>query len=129
MGELRMPLQLFTCLVSSSTPGDKVGGGFYKSKGPSLVLSAADNALRSGPSSPAPRTRESNSMVSSRPSLGPAMREGQPRSTHVGWGATALGLGPGSRHSCSFGSSGGVGSPDTKSGSHSDDCADEDQSI
>ena len=68
-------------------------------------------------------------MVSSRLSLAAAMRGGKPGSTHVGSGATALGLGPGFRHSCSFGSSGGVGSSDTQSGSHSDDWADADQSI
>ena len=42
-----MPRQLLTSLVKSST-GDTVGGGFFKSESPSLVLSAADNALRSG---------------------------------------------------------------------------------
>ena len=68
-------------------------------------------------------------MVSSRPSLGAAMCGGKPPSMHVSSGATALGLGPGFRHSCSFGSSGGVGSSDTESGSHSDDWADADQSI
>ena len=56
-------------------------------------------------------------MVSSRPSLGAAMRGGQPGFTQVGSGATALGLGPCFRHSCSFGSFGGVGSSDTQSGS------------
>ena len=120
-----MPLQLLTSLCSSSTPGDIVGGGFFKLESPYFILSAADNALRSGSSSPASRTRESNSMVSSRPSLAPAMREGKPRSTQVGSGATALGLGPGFIHSCSFGSSGGVGSGDSQLVSHSDDWADD----
>ena len=32
IGELRMTLQLFRSLVSSSTPGDMVGGGFFKSE-------------------------------------------------------------------------------------------------
>ena len=121
--------QLSTSLVSSSTPGDIVVAGFFKSESPSFVLSAADDALRSGSSSPAPRTRESNSMVSSRPSLGAAVGGGKPRYTHVGSGATALGLGPGFRHSCSLYCSGGVGSPVTQSGSHSDVWADDDQSI
>ena len=58
VGELRMPPQLFTSLVTSSTPGDMVGGGFFKSESPSFAFSAADKALRSGSSSPAPRTRE-----------------------------------------------------------------------
>ena len=31
------------------------------------------------------------------------MRGGKPRSTHVSLGATALGVGPGFGHSCSFG--------------------------
>ena len=124
-----MPLQLFTSLVKGSTPGDMVGCGFFKTKSPSLVLSAADNALRSGSSSPVPRTQESQSMVSWRLSLGTAMRGGKPRSTHVVSGAAALGLGPGFRHSCSFGSSGGVGSLDTQWGSHCDDWDDADQSI
>ena len=53
----------------------------------------------------------------------------KPRSTHVGLSATALELGPGFRHSCSYGYSGGAGSPDTQSGSHSDFRADNDQSI
>ena len=101
IGELRMPLQLFTSLVNSSTPENIVGGGVFKSQSPNLGLSAADNALRSGSSSPAPRTRESKSMVSSRPSLGAARRAGRPRSMHVASGATALGLGPGLRHSFS----------------------------
>ena len=57
------------------------------------------------------------------------MRGDKTQFTHVGEGATALGLGPGFRHSCSFGSSGGVGSSDTQSGSHSDERADADQSI
>ena len=46
-GELRMPLQLFTSLVSSYTPADMVAGAFFKSESPNLVLRAADNALRS----------------------------------------------------------------------------------
>ena len=129
IGELRMPLQLFTSLVNSSTSRGGVGGGFFKWESPNLVLSAADNALRSESSSPAPRTRESKSMVSSRPSLGAAITGGKPPSTHIDLGAPALGLEPGFRHSCSFGSSGGVGSSDTQSGSHSDDWADADQSI
>ena len=128
MGELQMPLQLFASLVSSSTPGDIVGGGFFRSESPDFVLSAADNALKSGSSSPAPRTRDSSSMVSSRPSLGAAIRGDKPRSTLVGLGATALGLGPGFRHSYSLAFSGGIGSCDTQSGSHSDDWADDDQS-
>ena len=93
VGELRMPLQLFTSLVRSSTPGDIVGGGFFKLQSPDFVLSAADNALRSGSSSPAPRTRDSNSIVSSRPSLGAPIRGGKPRSTLVDLAATDLGLG------------------------------------
>ena len=44
-----MPLQLFTSLLKRSTPGDTVGRGFFKSESPSLVLSAADKALRPGP--------------------------------------------------------------------------------
>ena len=124
-----MPLQLFTSLVDSLTSGDIVGGGFFKSESPNFVFSAADNALRSGSSSPAPRTRKRKSMDSSRSSLGAAMRGSKRRSTHVGSGATALGRGPGFRHSCSFSSSRGVGSSETQSGSHSDDWADADQSI
>ena len=46
LGELQIPLQLFTSLVNNSTPGDVVGGGFYKSESPNFVLSDADNALR-----------------------------------------------------------------------------------
>ena len=61
-----MPPQLFTSLASSSTPGDIVGVGFFRSESPNIVLSAADNALRSGSSSLAPRTRDSKSMVSSK---------------------------------------------------------------
>ena len=68
-------------------------------------------------------------MVSSRPSLGAAMRGGKPRTTHVRSGATPLGLRPAFRHSGSFGFSGGVGSPDTQSGSHSDDWAHDNQSV
>ena len=124
-----MPLQLFTSLVNSSTTGDMVGGGFFRWESLNFVLSAADKALRSGSSSPAPRTQDSNSMVSSRPSSGAAISGGQPRSTLVGSGATALGLGPGFQHSCSFGFSGGVGSLDTQSASHSDDWAHKGQSI
>ena len=69
-----MPLQLFTSLVKGSTPGDMVGGGFFESESPGLVLSAVDNALRSASPSPAPKTWDGTSMVSSRPSLGAAMR-------------------------------------------------------
>ena len=54
MGELRIPLRLFTSLGKGSTPGDIVGGGFFKSESPNLVLSTGDNALRSGSSSLAP---------------------------------------------------------------------------
>ena len=124
-----MPLQLFTSLVISSTPGDMVGGGYFRSESPNYVLSAADNAGKSGSSSPAPRTRDSNSMVASRLSLRAAIRGGKPRSTLVGSGASALVLGPGFKHSCSFGLSRGVGSPDSQSGFHSDDWADDEQSI
>ena len=124
-----MPLQLFTSLISSSTPWDIVGGVFFRSESPNFVLSAGHIALRSGSSSPAPRARDSSSLVSSRPSLGAAIRGGKPHSTLVGSGATALGLGPGFKQSCSFGFSGGVGSPDTQSGSHSDDLANNNQSI
>ena len=47
-GVLRIPLQLFTPRVRSSTPGDMVEGGFFSSDSPSLALSAADSALKSG---------------------------------------------------------------------------------
>ena len=53
IGELRMPLQCFTSLVSSSPPGDIVGWRFFKLESPNFVLSAADNLdlhrLRPGP--------------------------------------------------------------------------------
>ena len=39
--QLRIPLQLFTSLVESSTPGDMVRGGFFESKSLSLVLRPA----------------------------------------------------------------------------------------
>ena len=55
--------QLFTSLVSGSTPGDIVAWGFFKMESPNFLLSAAGNALRSGSLSPAPRTWESISMV------------------------------------------------------------------
>ena len=53
-----MCLQMFTSLVSSSTPGDMVGGDFFKFESPSFAFSANDRALQSGSSLPAPRTRE-----------------------------------------------------------------------
>ena len=107
-----MPLRLFTSRVKSSTPGDMVGGGFYKSESLSFALNAADSELRSGSSSPAPRMRESSSKVSSRPSLEPAMRGRKSRS----------------RHSRSFGSLEAIGSVEIQSGSHSDELADADAS-
>ena len=94
-----MPLQLFTSLVGSLKPGDIVGGSFFRWDSSNFVLSATDNALRCGSSSPASRTRDGNSMVSSRPSLGAAICGGTPGSTLIGSGATALRLRPGVRHS------------------------------
>ena len=47
-GVLRIPPQLFTPGFRSSTPGDMVKGGFFSSDSPSLALSAADSALKSG---------------------------------------------------------------------------------
>ena len=47
-GVLRIPLQLFTPRVRSSTPGGMVEGGFFSSNSPSLALIAADGALKSG---------------------------------------------------------------------------------
>ena len=41
-GELQMPLQLFTSLVSSATPQDMIGVGFLRSESLSCVLSAAE---------------------------------------------------------------------------------------
>ena len=57
-----MPLQLSASLVKRSTPADMVGGHFSESEIPSIALSAADIALRSDSSSPAPRTKECSSM-------------------------------------------------------------------
>ena len=118
-----MPRQLFTSLVKGSTPRDMVGSGFFKSESPSFALSA-DGALRSGSSSPAPRTGESSCMVSSRHSLGAAMRGANPRSTHEGSGATLLREGSRSKQSGSFSSFEGVGWLATQSGSHSNEGAD-----
>ena len=70
MGELRMHRQLFTSVLSSSTPRDMVEGGFLRSDSPSFVFSAADKAFRSGSSSLAPKLLVSSSTVSSRPNLG-----------------------------------------------------------
>ena len=49
-------------------------------------------------------------------------------STHEGFGATPLGEGSRSKHSGYFSSFEGVGSLDTRSGSHSDERADADAS-
>ena len=88
MREVRMPLQLFPFLVSSSAPRSMVGRGFLRSESPSFVLSAAETALKCGSSSPAPKTLVSNSMISSRPRLAAVKRRGKSRSTHTGSGDT-----------------------------------------
>ena len=113
-----MPLQLFTSLVKSSTPVEIVRGGSFKSESLGFALSAAHRALGSRSSSRAPKTPESSSMVSSRPSLGAALRRGKPISTRKGSGATPLGESSRSKHSSSFGSFKGVGSLDTQLRSH-----------
>ena len=79
-----MPPQLFMSLVQGYTPGDMVGAGFSKLQSPSFALSAANSALRSELSSPAPRTCQSSSIVSMRPRVGAAICGGKGRSTHEG---------------------------------------------
>ena len=83
IGVVQMPLQLFTSLVGSSTLGDMVGGGFFRSDSPSFVLSAANKALKSGLSSLAFKTLVSSSMVSSRPYLGATCCGEKARSAHT----------------------------------------------
>ena len=52
---LCIPRQLFTSSVNTSKPRDIVSDGFLKFANASLVLSATDNALRSGNLSLAPQ--------------------------------------------------------------------------
>ena len=71
-----MPLQLLMSWISGSTQGEMVQAGFFSSDTPSLLFSAADNALRLGFCSLAPKTRVTSSMVSSRTFFGaPFCRE------------------------------------------------------
>ena len=67
-GELQIPLQLFTALVSSSTAGNMVEGGYFRTNSLHLVLSAADKGPRAGSSSLTRKSLVRSSMLSLRPS-------------------------------------------------------------